>query len=159
MRSMCKGCRIVALDLLDQHRAPDYINRFYRALNRRDRAAAALVGIHNYAETNRGIRGRTDRIIKAVRRWNPKATFWFTETGGIVKSSGWSCSPARAATALQRMFTLAKTHRRNVRRVYAYSFFGEKPGCHRRDYGMVTWNGSKRKGYNVFARLSRGFAR
>jgi hypothetical protein len=160
MRTLCRGCTIVALDLLDTTSSPRYIDRFYRALGRRDRAAARIVGIHAYAETNRHVAGRTETIIRSVRAHNRRATFWLTETGGIVRLlDDWRCSTTRAATALRAMFRLAARHRRDIRRVYAYSFFGEQPGCTLRDYGLVTWNGKERKGYRVFRRYASGFAR
>jgi len=160
LRRMCPGCSIVALDVLDASSAPAYISRFYRALGPRDRRAARLVGIHNYAETNRRSRGRTAAIIAAVRARNRRAQFWFTETGGIVKAKrDWPCNTTRAAAALRRMFWLARVHRRDVSRLYAYSFFGERPSCTLRDYGLVTWDGRKRAGYTVFRRLAGGFTR
>jgi hypothetical protein len=160
MRTMCDACTIVALDLLDQASTPSYITRFYRALSRSDRWAAALVGIHNYAETNRRSVGRTDQIIRSVRTYNRGARFWFTETGGIVKSrKSFRCNTTRAATALKRMFTLARAHRRDVTRLYAYSFFGEAPSCTLRDYGLVRWDGKKRKGYVAFRKYAAAFTR
>src|SRR5262245_30380919 len=53
MRSMCKGCHVVALDILDQAGATNYIAKFYKALGRANRSKATIVGIHNYSDTNR----------------------------------------------------------------------------------------------------------
>jgi hypothetical protein len=52
MRSICRGCSIVALDALDQAGVTRYISRFYRALGS-SRRFARIVGVHNYSDTNR----------------------------------------------------------------------------------------------------------
>ena len=39
-RSMCRGCKIVALDVLDQRGVDRYINRFFAALGSRKRLAS-----------------------------------------------------------------------------------------------------------------------
>jgi hypothetical protein len=52
LRSICKRCTILALDVLDQRGVDRYIRRFYDALGRR-RSLAKFVGIHNYSDTNR----------------------------------------------------------------------------------------------------------
>jgi hypothetical protein len=160
MRKKCRGCTIVALDVLDQRGTDSYIRRFYKALNRSDRAAARLVGIHNYGDTNRHRVSGTRDVIRSVRKHNRRATFWFTETGGIVKlGRTWKCSPKRAAGALKYMFTLARKYRKNVKRLYAYNWFGAKPSCTGFDSGLVTWKGTPRKGYRVFKSNIRSFDR
>jgi hypothetical protein len=84
MRRICRGCTIVALDVLDQRGVARYIRRWYRALSRSLRSRARLVGIHNYSDTNR-LRSRGTRsIIRTVKRYSRHARFWMTETGGVV---------------------------------------------------------------------------
>jgi hypothetical protein len=160
MRGLCKGCHIVALDVLDQRGTTSYIRRFYAALSRTDRSAAALVGIHNYGDTNRHRTSGTASIISAVRSHNKRARFWFTETGGIVNlGKSFKCSTSRAATALKYMFTLARKYRRDVTRLYAYNWFGTKPSCKGFDSGLVNYNGTPRKGYKTFKAGAKSFAR
>lgn len=160
MRQVCKRCKIVALDLLDQSNTASYIKRWFRALKRSDRRAVKIVGIHNYADTNRYRVTGTKRIIQRVRRYNKRTQYWLTETGGIVKlQSGWKCSPKRAAKAIGYMFKVAKKYRRYVKRLYNYSFFGEQPSCQHHDYGLVTYDGKARKGYRVFKKQARRFTR
>src|SRR6059058_3976139 len=92
MRSICKGCSIVALDALDQAGVTRYIRRFYKALGSK-RRYARIVGIHNYSDTNRAShRGRgTKAIINAVRHYNRRTQFWLTETGGVVNFASFKC--------------------------------------------------------------------
>jgi len=57
------------------------------------------------------------------------------------------------------MFTLASRYRRQVTRLYAYSWFGTKPSCAGFDAGLVNANGTPRKGYRVFKTRARAFPR
>lgn len=161
MRRMCRGCTVVALDLLDQRGVASYVSRFYRALRPAERRAARLVGIHNYADVNRRRLTGTKQILRAVRRYNRRAQFWFTETGGLVKlGRSWPCNKKRAANRLAYMFKVLRAYRRSVKRIYAYNFFGPPEGCRARfDAGLVNANGTLRPGYRVFARLSRAYIR
>jgi hypothetical protein len=70
MRKMCRGCKIVALDILDQKGATRYIQRWFRALGSRRARQASVVGIHNYSDTNRKRSSGTRSIIKASKRFN-----------------------------------------------------------------------------------------
>lgn len=132
-----RRCRVVALDVLDQRGARRYIERFYERLRTRTwKRRARIVGIHNYADANRGGRLRTRGIIREVRSHNRGARFWFTETGGLVGfGRSFTCDPTsptsvrraerRAAKAVRHVFRLARMYRRSgVRRVYLYNWFG-----------------------------------
>lgn len=159
-RSKCRGCTIVALDVLDQPNVESYIRRFYRALKPAERRYAKLVGIHNYGDTNRRRVSGTRDILKEVRKHNRRAKFWFTETGGIVNlGRSFKCSTTRAAKSLTYMFKLARKYRRSVQRLYAYNWFGTKPSCTGFDSGLVAWNGKPRKGYKTFKAGARKFTR
>lgn len=160
MRAKCKGCTIVALDVLDQPNMESYIRRFYAALTPSERRAAKLVGIHNYGDTNRHRTSGTRRIIAETRKHNSRAKFWFTETGGIVNlGKSFKCSTTRAAKSLSYMFTLARKYRHQVSRLYAYNWFGTKPSCKGFDSGLVNSNGTPRKGYKTFKAGAAKFAR
>jgi len=177
LRSVCRGCTIVALDLLDGGRnLRGYIRTFYRALGRR-KGLAKIVGIHNYGDTNRR-RNNTRTIINSVRRYNRRAKFWMTETGGIallqterdgrlVPSRGLGCDPAnmraaerRQAKAVAKMFRLARKYRRHVQRLYPFNFYSTD--CDRSlrfDAGIIRRDGSKRPAYNTLRRAMRSFKR
>jgi hypothetical protein len=165
MRSMCKGCTIVALDVLDQRGVDRYIKRFYRALGRR-KSLAKIVGIHNYSDTNRYRSTGTRLILRTVKRQNRRAKFWLTETGGVAKfGSSFKCNPRRPAAAEKRqakavkyMFKLTKRFRRDIQRLYIYNFTGAD--CLGRfDAGIVRGNGTPRPAYREVRRQMRNFKR
>ena len=167
MRSMCRGCTIIGLDVLDQRGVDRYIRRFYAALGSRKRLAN-LVGIHNYSDTNRYRSSGTRTIIRTVKRMNRRAKFWATETGAVVKfGRTFRCSqsnpaPAerRAAKAIDYMFKLVKRFRRDIKRLYIYNFFGDD--CAGRfDAGMVKSNSDPdpRPAYERVRRQLKNFRR
>jgi hypothetical protein len=167
MRSMCKGCKIIGLDVLDQRGVDRYINRFYKALGSRKRLAST-VGVHNYSDTNRRRDSGTRLILKTVKKHNRRAKFWLTETGAVVKfGSSFRCNPNRPATAERRaaraidfMFTLTKRFRKDIQRLYIYNFFGD--ACQGRfDAGLVKSNSDPdpRPGYDRVRRQLKNFRR
>lgn len=158
MRSLCKGCTIVALDVLDQRGVQGYISRWFRALPSSYRQRRIYVGIHNYSDTNRRRSSGTSAIIRATRRYNRHAKFWLTETGGVVKFGGaWPCSESRAANRIAYMFKLARKFRANITRLYAFSWTGNN--CQGFDAGLVRANGTIRPGYRTFKSQARHFTR
>ena len=160
MRSICKGCSIVALDALDQAGVARYIRRFYKALGSK-RRYARIVGIHNYSDTNRASHhGRgTKAIINAVRRYgNRRTQFWLTETGGVVNfGHSFPCNERRAATSVGRMFRLARSNRRYIKRLYVYNWSGAS--CNGFDTGLTRADGSLRPAYNTLRKYLRTFTR
>src|SRR4051812_19636258 len=71
----CRGCRIVAADVLDVRGMPAWIRAFRRHAVHR----ARIWGIHNYADTNHFGAKNTLALLAATR-----GKVWFTETGGLV---------------------------------------------------------------------------
>ncbi len=178
LRKMCRGCTIVALDLLDAGNIKGYIRAFYRALKGKKRLAT-IVGIHNYGDTNRR-RNNTAVIIRQTRRYNRRAKFWMTETGGIAllqaedretgllkPSRGLNCNPSkpaggerRQARAVAKMFRIARRYRRSIKRLYPYNFYGTDCSLRLRfDAGLIRTDGSRRPAYRVLKRAMRGFIR
>jgi hypothetical protein len=165
-------CRIVALDLLDgrtksqRANTRSYIQRFYRDLSRTYRKRARFVGIHNYSDTNRHSTGGTKNILRTVKHYVRNAAFWLTETGGVVKlcdTGDFTCrssSPSsvkraerRADGAVGWMFRLTKRYRRDIDRLYIYTWSGTD--CTTRfDAGLVRQDGSRRPAwYEVYRQL------
>ena len=149
MRRICRGCTIVALDVLDLSDVATYVDRFYRALPPSARRAARLVGIHNYSDVNRRRTVGTRTIVAAVRK-HARARFWLTETGGIVAlGRTFRCSPKRAADRTRYLFALLRRYDHVVDRAYVYNWVGT--GCSTRmDTGMVNADGTPRPAYHVF---------
>jgi hypothetical protein len=156
LKSMCSGCKIVALDVLDQAGVERYISRWLKAAGSAGRTAK-IIGIHNYSQVNRRITERnasnrypgTARIIKAVRKRNKVAKFWYTETGGVAQfGSNFPCDKRRQADRTKFMFTMIKKYDKNIERLYSYNWFGND--CDGFDAGLVERNGSTRPAYDVF---------
>jgi hypothetical protein len=165
MKGFCKGCTIVGLDILDQRskKVPsidfhNYISAFFRAAGSAGRSMT-VVGIHNYSEVNRRYTKNTRDIIAAVRRYNHRAKFWYTETGGVAEfSSAFPCNVNRQADRTQYMFDLAKRFKANVTRLYDYNYYGTD--CSTRfDAGLVAANGTPRPAYEVFQKNLPKFKR
>ena len=164
LRGVCRGCTIVALDLLDAGNTKSYIRSFYKALGKRKRLAK-IVGIHNYGDTNRSKRNNTKTIINAVRRYNKRAQFWLTETGGLAYFAtttrvSFPCSEKRQASAVAKMFRIAKKYRKYVKRLYPYNFYGTDCDTSLRfDAGLIRRDGSRRPAYNTLKRAMKKFKR
>jgi hypothetical protein len=156
LKGMCPGCKIVALDVLDQAGAERYIARWLKAAGSAGRTAK-IIGIHNYSQVNRRITEKnasnrypgTARIVKAVRKRNKVAKFWYTETGGVAQfGSKFPCDKSRQASRTKFMFAMLKKYDKNIERLYSYNWFGNN--CDGFDAGLVERNGSTRAAYNVF---------
>jgi hypothetical protein len=150
MRSVCKGCTIVGLDVLD---APvvtptlQYIAQFKHDISRLKTVMPSIWGLHNYSDTNRFQNSRTRAILAAV-----PGQVWLTETGGIVqfgsdfpnkKGSGLT----RAARALSFMFKIAGEFPR-IKRLYIYDWTGGYTST-RFDAGLMNAQYEPRPGYVV----------
>jgi hypothetical protein len=159
--SICRGCTIVGLDVLDQKGVESYIRRFNQALPATMRRRLSIVGIHNYSEVNRRYTTRTRNIIRAQRRSNSRTKFWYTETGGVVAfSSAFPCNEGRASARTKYMFDLARRHRAHITRLYVYQWTGTD--CTTRfDAGLTRADGTIRPAYSQFVRGIRrpGFKR
>jgi hypothetical protein len=150
METVCKGCTIVGLDVLD---APvvtptlQYIAQFKHDIARLKTVMPSVWGLHNYSDTNRLQSTRTKAILAAV-----PGQVWLTETGGIVqfgsafpnkKGSGLT----RAAKALSYMFKIAGSSSR-IKRLYIYDWTGGYAST-RFDAGLMNGKYEPRPGYVV----------
>jgi hypothetical protein len=156
----CRTCAVVALDVLDQRGAEDYMSTFYRRLSATYRRRVTIVGIHDYGDVNRRRTTFTRAIIRQAHHHNRHTRFWLTETGGIVKlGRTFSCSTSRAAARLGWMFHLARLYRTSgVDRLYVYNWTGA--GCDARfDAGLTAPNGTTRAGYRYLRKALPGYLR
>jgi hypothetical protein len=117
----CRGCRVVAADLLDTRALSGWIQRFTRAARYRPR----IWGLHNYSDAN-GFRDRGTRTLLALTRGN----VWFTETGGVLLRHGhrngkvvkvFRHSPQDVARTTAHILALSCISPR-IKRVYVYNF-------------------------------------
>jgi hypothetical protein len=157
VRRNCRGCTVVAADILDRAdnaRAKNprfrstlrYIKRFRKALKA---AAAGLRAAHNYSDTNRFRDRGTKQIVNALGC----REIWLTETGGIHKfrAGGLKASAKRQLRATKYMFRIARRFKR-IKRLYVYTWFGAV--MPRFDAGLVA-NGKPRPAYNEVKRRLR----
>ncbi|HZG49291.1 MAG TPA: hypothetical protein VEY90_07205 [Thermoleophilaceae bacterium] len=153
VRANCRGCKIVAADVIDETNMERWLEVFKRYAKR-----PRIWGLHNYRDTNprRGQRlGGTARLLKAV-----KGEVWLTETGGIVKfvlPSGGTLFPfseSRANRATRRMFELAKRYQRRIKRLYIYHW-SQPDRDNRFDAGLVRADGTARPAYRTVRRALR----
>lgn len=167
-KSVCKNCKIVALDVLDQSGVERYIASWMKAAGSAGRSAK-VIGIHNYSQVNRRITAKkasnkypgTARIIKAVRKKNKRAKFWYTETGGLASfGRAFRCDLGRQASRTKFMFDMIKTYDRDVERLYSYNWFGTTPArCNGFDAGLVDADGAARPAYAAFKKGLRNTGR
>jgi hypothetical protein len=153
VRKLCRGCRIVAADVIDETNMERWLSVFRRTAIR-----PRLWGLHNYRDTNprRGQKfGGTRRLVRAV-----KGEIWLTETGGLARfvlPSGGTLFPfslSRQNRAVKRMFSLARRYRSRIKRLYIYNWFGQT-SRNRFDAGLVNVNGTPRPAYNTVRRTLR----
>jgi hypothetical protein len=158
VRRACRGCTVVALDVLDQRGVERYMRSFYRALGSY-RRYARIVGIHNYSSVNRKRTKPTASIIRTAKRYNRRTAFWLTETGGVAAfSRAFPYSESRQASRLRFMFSLTRRYRRDIDRLYTYNWTGAPLGA-RFDAGLTRADGSLRPAYSVFKRELASFLR
>lgn len=145
VRASCRGCRIVAADLLDTNNLRRYIVAFLK----RAKGKPRLWGLHNYRDTNRFRERGTQTLLRYV-----KGQVWFTETGGIVRfeTQGGKValpkSEKRAKRAMDFMFKLAAKYASRVKRVYVYQWRINFTGD-RFDAGVVRADGTPRPSFQV----------
>jgi hypothetical protein len=153
IRRACRGCTVVAADVLDDPNMVDWVRAFQRQAR-----GPRIWGLHNYRDINPRpgqIYGGTRRLLSITR-----GTVWLTETGGIVKfvlPNGHTALPpdeARAERATRRLFTLAERYRRRVRRIYLYDWRGPIPEA-RFDSGLLRFDGTPRPAFSTVKRALR----
>jgi polysaccharide biosynthesis protein PslG len=150
VRSSCRGCRIVAADVLDDPNMVEWVDVFKRYARR-----PRLWGLHNYRDVNPRpgqLYGGTRRLLSVTR-----GPAWLTETGGIVKfvlPNGHVSLPfdeSRADRAVRRLFALARRYRSRIRRIYLYNWRAPIPES-RFDSGLLRFDGTPRPAYSTVKR-------
>ena len=147
VRASCRGCRVVAADVLDTSNLTAWIAAFRAATRSRPR----LWGLHNYGDTNRFRSAGTDAMLRAV-----PGEVWLTETGGIVRFMApdgrlsFPPSEARAARALRFLLGLIERNSDRITRAYVYQWRITNPGD-RFDAGLVRPDGRPRASLGVLS--------
>ena len=151
MRANCKGCKILAADVLDQSTVTSWLRSFIRYSHNRGR----LWGLHNYKDVNRRQSKGLTTVLKTV-----PGEVWLTETGGITTfAPDFPTDSARAASATRYMFQLAdrfdskkKGYKSKLTRLYVYRWFGEEGNW---DSGLVNIDGTPRPALEQFQKYAK----
>jgi isopentenyl diphosphate isomerase/L-lactate dehydrogenase-like FMN-dependent dehydrogenase len=166
VKSRCKSCAVVGLDVLDQAGVDRYIKSFYARLSSTWRKRLTTVGIHDYSDVNRNRSSGTKKIIDTVRHYNRQTKFWFTEVGALASfGKSFPYSEARQTSRMKNVFSIASTFRtRGVQRVYEYNFFGieNSTACGSRcrfDAGLVDPDGTPRPVFSRFKQKLASYSR
>jgi hypothetical protein len=139
LRAECRGCRIVAADVLDQAGFARWVRRF-----RRTARAPRIWGLHDYVDVNRMRDVSIPRLRAATGR---RGQVWLTETGGVVRfARSFGYDERRAARSTRHVLRIAQ--RRQVARVYLYQWSGAPLGA-RWDSGLIAADGRARPALNV----------
>ena len=135
----CRGCLVVAGDVLDQPGMLRYLKRYKRHVDGQPQAW----GLHNYADVNRFRSSGLRAMLGAV-----SGDIWLTETGGLVQLAGrFKRDEHRAARATTYALKLARSQPR-VTRVYLYNWTGSDAKA-RFDSGFIAPDGTARPAYDA----------
>ena len=148
LRRACKGCTVMAADVLDQSNVTTWLRQFLHYSHGR----GTIWGLHNYKDVNRHQSKGLTNVLKTV-----PGQLWLTETGGIVTFlPSFKTSISRSSSATKYMFQLAdrydakrRGYRSKLTRLYVYRWYGEAPGA-RFDAGLVNPDGSPRPALTQF---------
>jgi hypothetical protein len=145
IRANCRGCKVVAGDVLDTPTMVPWVQEF-RRYARKDKL---IWGIHNYIDANRFRSSGTRALLKAA----PRGEIWFTETGGLVvrrngSNIAFPGNKQHAAQATRQVFKLAKLSRR-VTRIYFYHWQPSRDPLPTWDSALVDPRGKPRPAYRV----------
>jgi hypothetical protein len=150
----CRGCNVVAADVLDVSGMTAWVKRFQRYAPERPR----IWGIHNYADANRLKSAGTRALLKITQ-----GQLWFTETGGLVVRREY------AGTTVTREFRYSQRHQaratkqilqtacvdRRIRRVYLYHWQAP-PRVTNWDSALLGPRGKPRPAYHTLRRQLAG---
>jgi putative glycosyl hydrolase len=153
LRRACKGCTVMAADVLDQSNVTSWLRSFLHYSHGR----GTIWGLHNYKDVNRKQSKGLTSVLKTV-----PGQLWLTETGGIVTFlPAFKTSLSRSASATKYMFQLADRYdskrsgnRSKLTRLYVYRWFGEPKGA-RFDAGLVNADGSPRSALAQFEKYAK----
>ncbi|MCW2985112.1 MAG: hypothetical protein JWR63_2682 [Conexibacter sp.] len=145
LRTACPTCTVLATDLLDKPNMISWAQRFVVAAGRTPK----VWGLHNYVDANRMSTKTTKLLLKSIG-----GSFWFTETGGIVRrannsSTVFPTGTARAAKVTRFIFDHLATLSPRIQRVYLYHWDTGLGGGPTWDSGFVGPDGQARPALTV----------
>jgi hypothetical protein len=153
----CRGCRIVAADVLDTPNMATWVAQFRRYARHRPR----IWGLHNYGDAN-GLKVKGTPKLLAITR----GQIWFTETGGVVlrrvyrgrrvlRTYRYSLRHAARSTAHALQLSCLSSR---ISRVYLYHW-QPPPTVTNWDSGLLDRRGRPRPAFSVLQRWLQRSAR
>lgn len=147
LRRECRGCTILAAELLDMPNMTRWVKAFRKAARREPE----IWGLHNYIDANRFRTSSTRQLLRATR-----GDIWLTEVGGLVSRTKSSRvplneSPAHAVRALNWLFEEILPMSSRITRVYVYHWRAGGPK-ENWDSALFTPGGRPREAYKVVKR-------
>jgi len=153
IKSNCKGCTVVAADVLVDSKVTTWLKTFLKY----SKGQGRIWGLHNYPDVNRFRVGGLASALKIL-----PGQVWLTETGAILTFlPSFPTSESRANKAEKYMFQIAdkydslrKGNKSKVTRLYNYSWYGSEPGA-RFDSGLVNPDGTARPAFATFEKYAK----
>ncbi|HEY8589800.1 MAG TPA: glycosyl hydrolase [Naasia sp.] len=152
-RKECRGCTLLAGELIDLDNMESWAKRFQRKIG----GSPAIWGLHNYRDVNRM---QTDTLATMLEI--TEARIWMTETAGIVgrslrgASKHFTPSPQHAAKAMRYLFKKILPYSKRVDRLYVYNWNSSERN-EEWDSALIDFQGNPRPAYDVLVRELRKF--
>lgn len=149
----CRGCTLLAGELIDLDNMASWTKRFQKKLG----GSPAIWGLHNYRDVNRR---QTDTLATMLDITD--ARIWMTETAGIVgrslrgNSKHFKPSPRHAAKAMRYLFRKILPYSKRVDRLYVYNWNSSEPN-EEWDSALIDYKGRPRPAYDVFVKQLRRY--
>lgn len=131
MRSVCKGCKVLASDLVDNKDMVPWVKKFLKYTKGKQRPK--YWGLHNYVSIN-SKKGFSTKSVRDLGRIAKGSRIWLTETGGLVKRRNKSKIKLREGTKHASSTTRkvlkrwgGKKERDKVERIYLYHWNSSTP--------------------------------
>lgn len=149
LRRECPSCTILAPELLDLPNAVSWAKEFCRKLG----FTPKRWGLHNYIEVNRFRTTRLRRLLRAL----PRAEFWLTETGGLVRRDNGSKTDipegsVHAGEVTRFIFDHLLARYRRIKAVYVYHWNASTSDT-TWDSGLINVLGQDRVSFRVLRRV------
>lgn len=154
VKRLCRGCTIVAADVLDNTIMPRWLSTF-ASVAESQHLRPRLWGLHNWGDVNHFQTTGIKTVLDTVR-----GSVWLTETGGIVAFTtadgrqNFHPSDARASKAMRYLFRKIVPLSRRIKRIYIYNWLSQP--TNRWDTGLIDHAGHPRGMYRIVERYIRG---
>jgi hypothetical protein len=154
VKKQCRGCTIVAADVLDNSIMSRWISTF-ASVAESQHLRPRLWGLHNWGDVNHFQTDGIRTVLDTVR-----GSVWLTETGGIVSfqtadgRQNFHPSSARASKAMRYLFRKIVPMSKRIKRIYIYNWLSQP--SNRWDTGLLDHDGRARGMYRIVDQYIHG---